>query len=746
MKVDQRLRKITHLTALLGMLALGLAEMSLPYLVLIVVAALAAWFLERHPEGRTISPRLLNAAIVLALAYAVVDYLFISRGWILSLAHFLLMVQMAKLLLPKSDRDCAQILLISLMNVAVAAIVTVNVFFAVTFVLYSGTAIWGLILLHFDREVGQARHVYLPGGADTARPASSVNMREVLSSRFLWTVVAVIVVTWVFNGLIFLFSPRVPAGFIHVNPMGFLSRLTGYSDSVTLGEIGRILQNDTPVMHVWMRTSQGKPITGPNQFYWRGSTYQHYDGRQWHRHAPGINPQHVLKHQMLPFERFPRSGLRNLRWIQQEITLEPIGTRTLFTPPGFAAIRCNGLRMIRDDLQDDTIQADRVPNTFTRYTTISAVTRDRELTPRPLRRLHSPHDERRFLTEYLRVPPEISRRVVDLAREIAPAGRYPTALEQARRVEAYLARNYAYTLDLDADPDVEPVEDFLFNRRKGHCEYFASSMVILLRALNIPSRLVSGFHGGQWSDVGEWYVVKQSDAHAWVEAYFGDDGWLRFDPTPSAARTQLAAGGAFGPMDRWIDYVRTTWINYVVQYDREQQSALLERTRRASRGLREAMGSTFSTIGALLKSILHVLTDAKRLTTLEGVLTLAGALGFSTTIVLTMRWLLIKLVRWMREALRRRRVRRLGRAHIAFYQELERTLTKKGFVRSSDTTPREFIDQVAERMHGIRDALEELTDAFYRVRFGEGTLDPAQENRFRSVIESVRVATISPHH
>lgn len=743
MKFDDRLRKATYLSGTLGMLALGVAEMNFVYLGLISVVAIVAWARDKHHTGRPLGAAMLNVVVLLAMGYAAIDYFFISQGWILSLAHFLLVVQMAKLLLPKTDRDYAQIYLISLMNVAVGAIVTVNVFYAVTFVLYSGTAVWGLILFHFHREVGAAPNVYLPTGSDTVRPTPSADVQAVVSKRFLWTLVAVIFLTWICNGTFFLFSPRMPQGFVHLNPMGFLSRLTGYSDTVTLGEMGEILQNSTPVMHVRMRTSDGKRVTGERSFYWRGATYQFYDGRRWRRFAPDTDFRHVIKRRIVPFQSVRRTTLDRLPWIEQQITLEPIGTRTLFALPGAAAFKCAGLRLVHENIQDDTILAPRTPRAFTKYTVISGATGGRRAIPRPLRRIYSRHEKPRFLQAYRQIPEAVPARVKDLARTIAPLDRHPTPFEQARRIEAYLSENYAYTLNLDADPGFEPVDDFLFNRRKGHCEYFASSMVMLLRALDIPSRLVSGFHGAEWSDVGQWHVVKQSDAHAWVEAWFEDYGWLTFDPTPGAARSELAGASALGPIDRWLDYLRTTWINHVIEYDEDQQSAILDRTRRASRGIRDAITGILVSVGEFFKLTFSVLTDVQRLATIEGVLTIIGILAASATIVLTMRWLLLKMVRRIREGLARARAQRAGRAHVAFYQELQRVLKRRGFVRPPGATPREFAEDVSTRMHDARTALTELTNAFYRVRFGGEQLKPDEEQRLRAVIESLRSAGVS---
>ncbi len=123
MNLDLRLRRNACLVAILGMAVLGLAEMNPAWLLLIAAASTVGWTLERRDAPLRIGAAGLNLILLGAVGFAALDYFFLSRGWIVTLAHFLLLVQMAKLLLPKSDRDYGQIYLISLMNVAVAAIV-----------------------------------------------------------------------------------------------------------------------------------------------------------------------------------------------------------------------------------------------------------------------------------------------------------------------------------------------------------------------------------------------------------------------------------------------------------------------------------------------------------------------------------------------------------------------------------------------------------------------------------------------
>src|SRR5262249_36844411 len=107
-----------------------------------------------------------------------------------------------------------------------------------------------------------------------------------------------------------------------------------------------------------------------------------------------------------------------------------------------------------------------------------------------------------------------------------------------------------------------------------HCEYFASSMVILLRSVGVASRIVNGFQSGEYNDVGNAFIVRQSDAHSWVEIYFpGADSWVEFDPTPPAGLSKYDIGLSMY-FRKYFDAVRMLWLDYVVTYDSQRQSYL----------------------------------------------------------------------------------------------------------------------------------------------------------------------------
>ncbi len=146
---------------------------------------------------------------------------------------------------------------------------------------------------------------------------------------------------------------------------------------------------------------------------------------------------------------------------------------------------------------------------------------------------------------YLQVPPEIKERLKALAQRL----RQPSPLATALAIKAYLTSHYTYSLE-PGKPKGDPVLYFLFHHKRGHCEYFASAMTLLLRTAGIPARVVSGYLGGEWITRGHYYLVRQSEAHLWVEAWI-KNRWQRFDPTPAIPPRK----GLRDLLERNLDYL-----------------------------------------------------------------------------------------------------------------------------------------------------------------------------------------------
>lgn len=180
----------------------------------------------------------------------------------------------------------------------------------------------------------------------------------------------------------------------------------------------------------------------------------------------------------------------------------------------------------------------------------------------------------RIARRYLQLPASgVSERQWALGSELRL--RSDSAWDYAVRLESWLQTELAYTTTLTepdpANPDL--IDQFLFEWRQGHCEYFATAMVLLLRQQGIPARIVNGFLGGRWNPVGGYFAVQQGDAHSWVEAYFPGEGWIEFDPTPPAS-TEVQSQGLFARLNMAFDSLRLVWFRWVVEYDIQKQVSL----------------------------------------------------------------------------------------------------------------------------------------------------------------------------
>ena len=205
---------------------------------------------------------------------------------------------------------------------------------------------------------------------------------------------------------------------------------------------------------------------------------------------------------------------------------------------------------------------------------------------------------------YLQLPP-LDPRIPALARQMS-AGKASPA-DRARAIEEHLQHDYGYTLELPKTAVSDPVAYFLFTRKKGHCEYFASAMAVMLRSMGIPARMVTGFQSGLLNPITDLYVIRASDAHSWVEAYLPGSGWTTFDPTP--ADPNPPSQSLWTTLGFYADAADTFWQDWVVSYDLGRQLALADKMEQSSSRFRidwlnwtgESMSRWQSQAGALVR-------------------------------------------------------------------------------------------------------------------------------------------------
>lgn len=364
--------------------------------------------------------------------------------------------------------------------------------------------------------------------------------------------------------VLFVLFPRVP-GPLWGLPHDEGASTSGLSDSMSPGDISHLINSDAVAFRVTFLT----PPPPRNELYWRGLVLDQTDGRKWTR-TEGIDRL-----------RIPAAEPGGTS-VTYEIVLEPTHQTWLFA---------------LDLLDADLLPADsRLENGF--QLLAHDPIRDRllyRLTSHPHYRLQPTLDAHEA-ERNLKLPPYANLRTKALARSWRAAGLDDKAVI-ARALSMFRNEGFYYTLEPPRLND-QPVDDFLFNTRRGFCEHYASSFTTLMRAAGIPARVVIGYQGGTISPFGDYSIVRQSDAHAWSEVWLQGRGWVRFDPTAAVAPERVETGIAAALQDtgtlpaflsptrsssfrydleaRW-DWVNEKWNRWVLAYGPEVQHDLLSR-------------------------------------------------------------------------------------------------------------------------------------------------------------------------
>jgi hypothetical protein len=300
--------------------------------------------------------------------------------------------------------------------------------------------------------------------------------------------------------------------------------------------------------------------------------------------------------------------------------------------------------------------------------------------------------------------PTLAQSVPALARQVAVGSLDPA--EVAGRLEAFLLRQFRYTLDIERVSRLDPLEEFLFVRRAGNCEYFAASMAVMLRSLGVPSRVVNGFRRGEWNPFGQYFIVRYSDAHSWVEAYLPGAGWVSYDPTPRAMADALAGRT---PMLLYLDSLRLQWHRYVVNWSLRDQIRAVTSVQLGLAGLRGF---------------------AARLDTETRVsLARAGALALMAVVGAVGAW-----AAWRH----RRADRRPGSRTPGFYRRALRAAARRGLRPTPGETAREFSGRVAGLGPAAGPAFTRVTVLYERARFGGSLPNRAELEEAEACVAALR--------
>src|SRR5712692_4833518 len=485
--------------------------------------AIAAWKLEG--TRWQLSERVALAVILISLPLfyfdwrILVPYLeieFLENGQragvkIAVLGHLILFLSAVKLLQRKADRDWFFLYLISFFVVLLAAGLSTKPVFLLTLALYLLCVLSTVVAFEIQKarrkvQATQTRILIAPDSTIFRRLSIQRWRRRYHETRRLPLVSVGLLLFIVVLALpFFLIAPRTRANALTRGGNG-VAGVIGFSDRVSLGDIGRLKTSDEIVMHVRLEANS---VLLTKDLRWRGVALDEFTGREWIKSGAAQRFEKKESDSGL-FQVGTTEDLRRLT--AQSFFVEPLDTPVLFGLPRIVALQ-GRLPFVRVD-SEGSIQSRPHDQERAVYRVYSDT-----LTPDPSVLRTDPLNYYVSAARYLALPDNLDPRIKATTRDAIARAGARNGYDAARAVETYLRDNYGYTLDLKAGgPD--PLADFLFNVKEGHCEYFSTAMAVMLRTQGIATRVVNGFLPGQFNETADAFTVRQSDAHSWVEVYF----------------------------------------------------------------------------------------------------------------------------------------------------------------------------------------------------------------------------------
>jgi transglutaminase-like putative cysteine protease len=504
--------------------------------------------------SRTISQGAPNPALYSALLAAI---------------HLMLFATLVRLLSSRSNRDYAFLAMLAVTCMLASAILTVETGFLIALAIFLVLAVSTFVALEIRRGANDAVSPPLESGSPLAH---RLNRALGLTS----TLVAIS--TLVIGAVIFFMLPRFTTGYL--SALNLQPKLmTGFSDDVTLGEIGEIQKSSAVVMRIHI---DGDPALAEG-VHWRGIVLTNFDGRRWFTppHEQIIVSPDPAGTYRLDAPLLPAGYSTPLHYT---VLMEPIATDAIFVAPRIATLQgrfSKDTEHLGGEKHNGYLILDQTGSLSNPYHNNSKIryeaTSNLPIIPAPQLRLASPDFPDSITGTYLQVP-RLDPRIRQLAEQITEGS--ANEYDKAAKIELYLKTHYRYTLDLTGPRTADPLAYFLFTRRAGHCEYFAAAMTVMLRDLGVPTRYVGGFLPGEYNDVGGDWIVRASDAHVWVEVFFPGYGWITFDPTPPGNDQH---GGLLERMSMYWDWFQYAWGEWIINYDFGHQITLAQSVQKTSR-------------------------------------------------------------------------------------------------------------------------------------------------------------------
>ena len=687
--------------------------LDLPSVVLVGAALAARGYLLAKRREVVISRRWDTPLTVAYFGFFVLDYLVVSHSFLPATVHLALFSVVVRMFSLRRERDHIMLAVLAFLMVLASAVLTVDSVFLFSFAAFLLMAVLTFVLMEI-RRAGQAASIL-------ARHSSDPQEHRQLAFALARFAPALMLVILTVAAVLFFVIPRRPGGYLGGLSFG-TDFSSGFTDRVQLGQIGQIQQSNAVVMHVQIDGD----TAGRYDLHWRGVALSNFDGHTWSKPRETFALQRQFQDSFdLPAlgDASPASNfypsLAHQQVIHYHVLMEPIGFNIFFLAPWARSIS-GGYRHLEADSGGAVYNFDR-QQAVGRYEAYSDIATPSAAELRGAGTDLPPQIE----STYLHVP-ALDPRVPRLAAEIAGFAR--NNYDKAVALEHYLKTGYGYTLDLPRTLPKDPIANFLFDRKQGHCEYFASAMAVMLRTLGIPSRVVNGFRSDEFNDVTANYVVRAKNAHAWVEAYFPGYGWQTFDPTPGGgARTPQG----WARIGLYVDAMSSFWRDWIVSYDSSHQYVLGQT---ALNGTRNLWDSARTWARNHYESMLRWAERAQdRVTHAPRRWALIGLAIFAFLWLLSSARRIVRIFdeRWLSA----HPERSPERAATLWYGRMARTLKRHGIEKLATQTPQEFVQKINDTR--LRVPVARFTEVYEAARFGDSVDDVHRLPELYLEIESV---------
>jgi protein-glutamine gamma-glutamyltransferase len=488
----------------------------MPSQLFFLMPVTAAGYLGLIRGRKPVNRILLNVAALATLLFFLSDMFVISGDLLIAVGNLTLAFHAIKSFDIRTPGDGLQVFFMSVIQLVVASELDQPLIFGAIFLVFIASSVLFIMASHQAAQVEK-----MPRG--------------LLKSGTILTLVVLPVVA-----LIFVLMPRGAGGLF--GSRNRQKAMSGFDDKVSIGTFEEVISSADVVMRITMPDGQAV------EPYWRGKVFETYEKNSWESRWTHGFPYRNRKGKIQFVRKMPKNG------IVQDVLLKPPKSGTVFGVSEIVSIACDSRWVVQ--YPNGEVAVSRRRKKRLNYQVVSTGER--------------PEVRKRTLDLYLQFPDGMER-TAKLTETITSGAR--DEAEKCRAIMSWLRKNCSYSLKVPLAESVgNPIEDFLFHTKKGYCEYYATAMVLMLRSVGVPARIVAGYRGGDFNPYGGYYVVRQANAHTWVEAAIGRR-WARFDPTPSTA------GGSRSIFSNYLDILGFAWDRYVVGYSVEDRQTLLGQLR-----------------------------------------------------------------------------------------------------------------------------------------------------------------------